>query len=375
MIRIASAAARRRDALSFIDDVGRDQDQQVALLFTSRGLTEELSNERQIHENRDADLRDRHFRHGEPADHGRLAIRDEELVVGTLLLEREAEVRRRRLEVGALRVQRHQDVAVVCDVRRDGENDARLLEVHGRARRVLAGATALALRAQVDHADRGLLTDEDLRLPVVERHDARLRLNVGKPDFLKRVDERREVELADRGREDQLERGIDDTRVRVRDRGQCVAADVDDVGVLLERLSAEGVVNAVAVGIYRLEGARVGALDELVEELRLAAQVIRDAELLDIGAVDEDDLRLDRDLRRANVQVLDVPRDLAKARRDVGNDQLLVPESATTEPRMMQPSPPPIVGRPAAPALAERAAMQSLESSDRTVSTSEPARA
>ena len=62
--------------------------------------------------------------------------------------------------------------------------------------------------SEVDHADRGFLANEDLCLTIVERHDARLRLNVGEPDFLKRVEERREVELPDRGREDQLSAGL-----------------------------------------------------------------------------------------------------------------------------------------------------------------------
>ena len=64
---------------------------------------------------------------------------DQELVVGLLLLEDEAEVRRgQRLDRRALRVELHQDLAVVGHVRGDRETDTGLLELHvgaGAARR------------------------------------------------------------------------------------------------------------------------------------------------------------------------------------------------------------------------------------------------
>ena len=66
----------------------------------------------------------------------------------------------------------------------------------------------LLLRAGVEHADRDFLADEDLRLAIVERHDARLGLKVGEPHFLKRVEEAGELELAERCREDELSAGL-----------------------------------------------------------------------------------------------------------------------------------------------------------------------
>ena len=52
------------------------------------------------------------------------------------------------------------------------------------ARGAVRRRSALAERSDVDDSNRRLLTGEDLGLAIVERHDARLRLDVGEPDFL-----------------------------------------------------------------------------------------------------------------------------------------------------------------------------------------------
>ena len=66
--------------------------------------------------------------------------------------------------------------------------------------------------------------------------------------------------------------------VGVRDGGDAVAAEVDDV----------------LVRIVRLAGGRIGALHDVVEELVRRADVVLDTELLQVGPVDEDQLGLDR---------------------------------------------------------------------------------
>jgi len=62
-------------------------------------------------------------------------------------------------------------------------------------------------------------------------------------------------------------------------------------------------------------------LNELVEELGRRAEVVLDADLLDVLAVHEDDLRLDRDLRRTLVQTLHELHDFVDARGDLGDHE------------------------------------------------------
>ena len=66
---------------------------------------------------------------------------------------------------------------------------------------------------------------------------------------------------------------------------------------------------------------RVVALDQLVEELGPAAEVVLDAELLDVGPVHEDDLGLDRELRGADVEPAHEVGDAGDAAPGVGQDQ------------------------------------------------------
>src|SRR5439155_15105465 len=117
-----------------VDDVGRDQNQEITPVLQLRRVTEQLAQNRQIYKERYSRLLHRDLGHREAADHDRLAVRDEDLVVGLLRLERESEVRRRRAQGGALGVDLHQDLAVGRHVRRHLEVDARLLEAHRRPR-------------------------------------------------------------------------------------------------------------------------------------------------------------------------------------------------------------------------------------------------
>ena len=72
-----------------------------------------------------------HLGDRQAADDRRLAVVHQELVVGLLLVRREAEVgRRQRLDRRPLGVELHQDLPVVGHVRRDREPDTGLLELH-----------------------------------------------------------------------------------------------------------------------------------------------------------------------------------------------------------------------------------------------------
>ena len=74
-------------------------------------------------------------------------------------------------------------------------------------------------------------------------------------------------------------------------------------------------------GIERLAGGRVGALHDAVEELVRRADVVLDAELLQVGPVDEDQLGLDRDGRRLEVEAFDELADRVDAGPGVDQDQ------------------------------------------------------
>src|SRR2546426_3101086 len=87
------------------------------------------------------------------------------------------------------------------------------------------------------------------------------------------------------------------------------------------RLRHERIGNAVQVRIDRLCGAWVGPLYELIEELCGRAEIVLHAELFDVGAIHEDDLRLDRYLRRAQVEALHELHDVLDARAHLGDHE------------------------------------------------------
>src|SRR5256884_9921789 len=122
--------------------------------------------------------------------------------------------------------------------------------------------------------------------------DRRLRLDVGQLDPLQRLQERRQIEVPDRGREDQVQRRVHHFLIGVADGGQRVPTQVhDDVGGREVALGHESVRHAVAVGVDGLRGAGVRPLYQLVVELCLRAEVVLYAQLLDAVAVDEGYLR------------------------------------------------------------------------------------
>ena len=163
----------------------------------------------QIDEQRNTRLGLRGLRDGQSADDCGLAVADQELSVARLLAEDEADVRRRQLRIRVLGVQQQQDLTVVRDVRRDGQDDTDLLHLDRGARLLThGGASAHDRGVGVEHTDRDFLTDLDRCLPVVERHDARLGLKIRETDFLERVEEARQLELAECRREDDAERRV-----------------------------------------------------------------------------------------------------------------------------------------------------------------------
>src|SRR5437773_6533149 len=313
--------AARRDEI--VDDVRRDQNQQIAPVLRLGREAEQLAQNRQIYKEGNSGLRYRDLSHRKSANYGRFAVADQDLIVRLLRLEREPDVHGCRAHVRALRVHFHQDLPRPRHVRRHAEIDTGLLELHRRTRHVGTASTrTTADGAHIDDANWHAVADEDLGLPVIERRDRRLGLDVGEVDPLQRLHERRQVEVAEGGRENQVERRVDDLLGRIAERRQGIAAQRHDVLVGREiRLRDERVGHAVQIGIDRFRRARIGTLNELVEELCGRAEVVFDAHLLDVGAIDEDDLRLDRHLWRALVEALHELHDLVDARADLGDHE------------------------------------------------------
>src|SRR6266705_3608207 len=212
-----------------VDDVWRNQNEQITPILLLRREAEKLAQNRQIYKKRNSGLRYRDLGHRKSVNYSRFAVIDQDLVVRLLRLERESDVHRCRPDVGALGVHFHQDLTGARHMRSDAAVDAGLLERHRCARNRLTGPTACVHGAHIDDTDWHAVTDEDLGLPVIERRDRRLGLDVGEVDALQRLHERGEVEVADRGREDQVERRIDYFLARVAARRQRVAAQRDDV--------------------------------------------------------------------------------------------------------------------------------------------------
>src|SRR6266702_2335291 len=285
--------AARRDEI--VDDVRRDQNQQIAPVLRLGREAEQLAQNRQIYKEGNSGLRYRDLSHRKSANYGRFAVADQDLIV-------------------RLSRPRH--------VRRHAEIDTGLLELHRRTRHVGTASTPTADGAHIDDANWHAVADEDLGLPVIERRDRRLGLDVGEVDPLQRLHEGGQIEVAKGGRENQVERRVDDLLGRIAERRQGIAAQRHDVLVGGEiRLRDERVGHAVQIGIDRFRRARIGTLNELVEELRGRAEVVFDAHLLDVGAIDEDDLRLDRHLGRALVEALHELHDLVDARADLGDHE------------------------------------------------------
>ena len=100
------------------------------------GHAEESADDRKVDENRDARSAHAHRRLRQSAHDRRLAVGDEHFVVDLLRREDGADVVRLELHVGVLDVDLHLHLSVGRDLRRHGEDDARLLHVHRGARRV-----------------------------------------------------------------------------------------------------------------------------------------------------------------------------------------------------------------------------------------------
>src|SRR5712691_13495213 len=95
-----------------IDDVWRDQYQEITPVFLLVRKPEQLAEDRQVYKKGNSGLGYRDLGHREPADDGRFTVRHEDLVVRLLRLEREPDVHRRGHHVRALGVHLHQDLTV-----------------------------------------------------------------------------------------------------------------------------------------------------------------------------------------------------------------------------------------------------------------------
>ena len=121
-------------------------------------------------------------------------------------------------------------------------------------------------------------------------------------DLLERLEEGGEVEAADRRGVDELQRRRRHARRGVGDRRDLLPPN--------------------AIWSRSIEAAGgVVARNDVVEELRLSAEIVAKAEALELRAVDEDDLRLDVDLRLAQVDARRVRLELVEVRRNVGDAQ------------------------------------------------------
>src|SRR5207237_6750564 len=111
-------------------DISRKHDINIPPLLHLRREVDQSPEERHVYNEGDSRLGYRDRGHREAADHRRLAVVDEYLVVGLLRLEREADVHRRGLDARVLGVHLHEHLAVGRHVWRHLEVAARLLEAH-----------------------------------------------------------------------------------------------------------------------------------------------------------------------------------------------------------------------------------------------------
>src|SRR5690242_391223 len=149
-----------------VDDVRRDQDQEIAPLFRLGAEAEELAENRQVYKERDSRLGYSDRGHREAADDRGFAVVHQDLVVRLLRLEREPDVHGRGFDARVLGVDLHQHLTVGRHVWRHPQVDTGLLEPHGGAG--WAGCAG-GLRADVDHADRDAVADQNLGRAIVER--------------------------------------------------------------------------------------------------------------------------------------------------------------------------------------------------------------
>src|SRR5262245_8607743 len=117
-----------------VDDVRRDQNQQVTPALLLGGKPEQFADKGQVYKQRNSALGYRDLGHRKSANYGRFAVVDQDLIVRLLGLEREPDVHRCGHHVRALGVHFHQDLAIRRHVRRNLEVDTGLLEIHRRAR-------------------------------------------------------------------------------------------------------------------------------------------------------------------------------------------------------------------------------------------------
>ncbi len=138
---------------------------------------------------------------------------------------------------------------------------------------------------------------------------------------LQRLHEHGEIEIPNRGREDQFERRIGNETTRISDRSEGVTTEVDDLRFGIVRFERCEVRGSVPIYIHTLRRSRVGSLHQFVEEGPPIAKIVTDSERLDIGSVDKDEFRLNGDLRGRPIKTDEQERILLDAVTRIGDDQ------------------------------------------------------
>src|SRR6266850_6756307 len=95
-----------------VDDVWRDQNQEITPILLLGRKSEQFAQNRQIYKKRDSGLRHRDLGHRKSANYSRFAVTDQDLIVRLLRLECESDIHRRRPNVRTLGVHFHQDLTV-----------------------------------------------------------------------------------------------------------------------------------------------------------------------------------------------------------------------------------------------------------------------
>ncbi len=202
------------------------------------------------------------------------------------------------------------DLAVVRDVRRHLKLDSRFLEPYGRLRELGLQATFLDLLRTagrvVDHADRSPLTNQDTRRLVVHGLYRRCGNDVRQIHPLQHIHEVEQPKVTDGDRGEQLQRRGRDSVSGIRQRRHRRSPE-RNLRRGRQRFD-DHVGHAVEVRVHDLPFCRVErrTREGLIELIpRGVLQVPADPHLLDIAAIDEDDLGGDRHLRGPHVEVLD----------------------------------------------------------------------
>src|SRR6185503_6805610 len=159
-------APRLHRHVTFVDDVRRDQDQEIPLCFVPVRYTEQTTDEREVNQQGDTGLCDTNAGLREPAHHRRFTVGNEELVIDALGWKDRADVSGRELHVRILGVDLHMNLPVIRDKWRDLQHNTCLAEAHSYLGK---GPSGVATGALFDRAHRRLRARREHGLAIVQR--------------------------------------------------------------------------------------------------------------------------------------------------------------------------------------------------------------